>query len=79
MPVLAGMEAGIEATGPRPLIDVDWHTCSFADGANMNVAVVDVPGLMVRIVGAAAGEGGHSMIPQIRIIQKPLRIGHVDG
>jgi hypothetical protein len=29
-----------------------------ADGADMDVAIVDVPSLTVRIVGAAAGEMG---------------------
>lgn len=34
------------------------HAGAFADGADANVVEIDVPSLLVRIVAAAAGEGG---------------------
>jgi len=63
----ARLETGIEAASPAPLVDIDRHAGALADGAGVHVAViVDVPGLLVGIVGAAAGKGGHApMIPPI--------------
>jgi hypothetical protein len=62
------------------LINVDRNAGAHADRANMHIVEIDMPGDLVRVVGASAGEGGQS--PMIRPIGrggKPLRIGHVDG
>jgi hypothetical protein len=42
-----------------PWIDVDRNAGVLADRAHVHVAVMDVPGDLLRIVGAAAGETGH--------------------
>ena len=63
--MLARMKAGIEATAPMPLVDVDRNAGPLADGADMDVVKIDVPGYAVRIVGAAAGEGGHREVALI--------------
>jgi hypothetical protein len=41
------------------LIDVDRNASALADRAYMNVAVIDVPGDQVRVIGASAGKAGH--------------------
>jgi hypothetical protein len=56
--MLPRMQAGIEATRPLPLINVDRNSRAFADRAHMHVVEIDVPCDSVRIVGAAAGEAG---------------------
>jgi hypothetical protein len=43
----------------KALIDVDRNAGALADGADTDVTVIDVPCDLVRIVGAAAGEGRH--------------------
>ncbi|MET4426559.1 hypothetical protein ABIB09_008992 [Bradyrhizobium sp. RT3a] len=40
------------------LIGVDRHAGAHADGPDADIGAVDRPSLLVRIVGAAAGEGG---------------------
>jgi hypothetical protein len=41
-----------------------------------NVAKIDVPRLLVRVVGAASGEGGHApLIPKMRLRVEPLQLG----
>ena len=40
------------------MIGVHRHNGACADGPDADVAGIDVPTLLVRIVGAAAGEGG---------------------
>jgi hypothetical protein len=88
--VLARVKAGIKATRPAPLFDVDWHAGALADGADANVVKVDVPGLPVGIVTAAAGEGGHDAdksasrgrrVPDIVAVEvlDPLRPANVDN
>jgi hypothetical protein len=57
--VLSWMKAGIEAATPTPLININWHARALANRADMHVAVVNVPSLMVAIGAAAAGQGGH--------------------
>jgi hypothetical protein len=41
-------------------LHLDRNARTLADRADANVVIVDVPGGLVRIVGAAAGEGWHS-------------------
>jgi hypothetical protein len=41
------------------LIDIDRDAGAFADGAYMHVPEIDVPSLLVGIVGAASSERGH--------------------
>jgi len=43
----------------RPLIGADGHPGEHSDPADLNVAEIDVPGLLVLIVATTAGEGGH--------------------
>jgi hypothetical protein len=43
----------------KALINVDRDAGALADRAHMHIAVIDVPCDLVRVVGAAAGEGGH--------------------
>ena len=62
-----GCEPGIEAAGPAPLIGVDRNSGATADRADVHIAIVDMPGLALVAVGAAADEGGHT-----------LRIPHAD-
>jgi hypothetical protein len=57
--MLSRVQAWIEATRPLPLINVDRNARPFTDRADMHVAVIDMPGDLVWIVGAAAGEDGH--------------------
>jgi hypothetical protein len=38
----------------------DRNARALADGADMHVAIRDVPNLAAGVVGAAAGEGWHS-------------------
>jgi hypothetical protein len=47
-----------EAEAPAPLPPTGWHPGAYADMPDANVGEVNIPGLLVRIVGAAAGEGG---------------------
>jgi hypothetical protein len=58
--VFTGLRSRIETAAPALLIDFDRHTGAFADGADMRVAIVDVPGLLVDFRIAAVGEGGHA-------------------
>jgi hypothetical protein len=57
--MLPWMQARVEAARPMPWINVDRNAGALADLAHVHVAVIDVPGNLVRIVGAAAGETGH--------------------
>jgi len=57
--MLARMQAGIETAAPLPLVYVDGDARAFADHADTHVAKIDVPGGLVGIVRASAGEGGH--------------------
>jgi hypothetical protein len=58
--MLTRMQARIKSARPLPLIDVDGDASAFAYRAYVHVAAIDLPGQLVRIVGAAAGEGGHA-------------------
>ena len=49
--------------------DNDRNTCALADGVDMHVTEIDVPRLVVRVVGAAAGQGGHA--PQLSQFRCP--------
>lgn len=51
--------AGIQADRPYPLIGMHRYASAFADGADADIAEIDVPSLLVRIVGTAAGQLGH--------------------
>ena len=57
--MLARMQARLEAARPLQLIDIDGDANAFADRAHVHVFEIDVPGDLVRIVGAAAGKAGH--------------------
>jgi hypothetical protein len=37
-----------------------WNAGSFADRPDVHVAIIDVPSLSMRVIAAAAGEGGHA-------------------
>jgi hypothetical protein len=58
--MLPWMEAGIKSARPTPLIDVDGHTGALTDRAHTHVTIVDVPGLAVMILVAAADQAGHA-------------------
>jgi hypothetical protein len=51
----------IEADAPFPLIDVMGHAGSLADRPDWDIAIIDVPRLLVAVRFAAAGEGGHGL------------------
>ena len=57
----AGQRLAVRAVANRnpSRIDVDRYACSQADGADLDVAVADAPGLPVGFGIAAAGELGH--------------------
>jgi hypothetical protein len=57
--MLARMKAGVEAASPSQLIDIDRNARALANRADMDVVVIDVPYLVMGVVRAAAGEGGH--------------------
>lgn len=57
--MLAGMKPRIKAARPFPLVDINRNAGTLADRSYMHVVKIDVPGDMVRVVGAAAGECGH--------------------
>jgi hypothetical protein len=42
------------------MLVITKRTGALADRADLNIAVIDVPGYMVRIIGATAGKAGHS-------------------
>ena len=44
------------------MVDVHWYARALTDRADVDVVAVDVPGLLVIIVAAAAGESGHGAV-----------------
>jgi hypothetical protein len=54
--VLSWMKARVKTAVPMPLVNVDGDAGSLADRSDADIAVTDVPGLLVRVVGAAASE-----------------------
>jgi hypothetical protein len=56
--VLARMQAWVETASPLPLIAIDRDAGALAYRAHVNIAEIDVPGDLMRVVGAAAGESG---------------------
>jgi hypothetical protein len=57
--VLTGFAAGMEAAGPEPLRGGDGDTGTSTDVPDDDISVEDVPDLSMRVIAAAAGEGGH--------------------
>ena len=57
--MLARMQTRVEAARPSSWIDVARNASALADRAHVQVTVMDVPGDLVRIVGAAAADSGH--------------------
>jgi hypothetical protein len=53
------MRGRTKAAAPAPSIDVALRTSAHADRADVNVAVMDQPGLLCGIRAAATGESGH--------------------
>jgi hypothetical protein len=70
----------IEAAAPAPLIDMVRHAGALANGADMDIVMVDQPDLLAGVGTAAAGQGGHALlIPLICGRGKPLDFVAVDG
>jgi hypothetical protein len=57
--MLSWVQTRVEAARPMPLIAIDRNTGAFADRAHVHVFEIDVPGDLMKIVGAAAGKAGH--------------------
>jgi hypothetical protein len=59
---LADVRPGVEAESPSPLVHILRDTGAHADIADADVAVIDVPTFLVRVVVRLAGEGrlGHA-------------------
>jgi hypothetical protein len=71
-----GLGSRIEAAAPLPLRRGVGIADTLPDGADVDVAVVDKPGLLMGIRIAAACELGHAqMIPPIMPAVKPLDVG----
>jgi hypothetical protein len=56
--VLARFDAGIKSTSPFPLVDVGRTTHAPRDGADVDIAVIDVPAVWPFGI-AASGKAGH--------------------
>lgn len=61
------IHAGIKSERPSPIDRTGRYAGAHANGPHADIGEVDGPGLFMRIVGAAAGEGG--------IIRRGERIG----
>jgi hypothetical protein len=60
IPLLPRLCSWKEAASPFPLIDIDRHAAALGDRADLDIAKEDAPALTMRVVIAAAGEGGHA-------------------
>jgi hypothetical protein len=56
-PALARIKTGVKSAGPAALLDIDRNAGALADRADVDVAEINVPGLLVRIVAAGEGAG----------------------
>ena len=59
LPLALPVSERIEADSPVPLVDVMRHPGALADRPNRDIAVIDVPRLLVTVRFSVAGEDGH--------------------
>jgi hypothetical protein len=71
---LAWIHAGIEAAAPFPLVGVDRATRAARDGANFDVAAIDVPAVWAFGIGAASESEPAPFKRGREVGGKPLRM-----
>jgi hypothetical protein len=67
--VFARVGSRVEAALPSPGILIVRDAAAERDGADVHIAVIDVPAFLSGFVVAAAGESGHALLKRGRCLQ----------